>query len=58
MVVGGAHSGAEKVRIVDVKMFTIFFVTINYKGKMLGMLEAEYGIQLLYVKDVDRFFVI
>ncbi len=35
-----------------------FFVTINYKGKMLGMLEAEYGIQLLYVKDVDRFFVI
>jgi hypothetical protein len=35
-----------------------FFVTINYKGKMLGMLEAEYGIQLLYVKDIDRFFVI
>ena len=35
-----------------------FFVTINYKGKMIGMLEAEYGIQLLYVKDIDRFFVI
>jgi hypothetical protein len=35
-----------------------FYVSIYYKGKMIGMLEAEYGIQLLYIKEQDKFFVI